>query len=130
MADCFAISHGLITWAERNCDIFVADNSAGLYRGNRIVIDRDTLLDPHRNMGAVVMKSDRRNLADVDARELHLVTGLEARNIVEVREERVGRAGEQFDPSEAHREDGEGGNADEGKDANDQLSGAAGVHTG
>ncbi len=73
-----AVFEDAFAGAEADGYILVADDAAGLDRGDRIRVDIDALVHPQRNPRAHVLEPDVLDLADLHTVELNLVTGLQA----------------------------------------------------
>src|SRR5713101_1659229 len=128
MADYVAVGQRAITRPQRNRDKFVADYAAGFDRGEGLVVDLDAIIDMQRDVRPIILQCNRRDLADPDARDLHLIAAFETRNIVEVGVERIARRREDLDATEPDRKENEPGDTGEGENSDEKLGEAAGVH--
>src|SRR5271170_4513360 len=120
-----------ITSADRDRDVFIADDAAGFDRRDSVLIDHDTFVDLQGDLRAFILLGQcyGRDLADFDTGDLDAVVDLESGNVVEPRVEHVMRRGNERNSAECEGQYRERGNSDQSEDSDDELCGAACVHS-
>src|SRR5207253_11426468 len=103
LADPAVRSDDPLRTAGADADVLLADQTLRLDRGDGVLWQLDAPIDDEHHLGLVVHEADLVDAPDLDPRDLHARTDLQAADRGEIRDDRVAATAEELDAAEFNR---------------------------